>query len=268
MASYSNDSWPNMSQEDQQFVLNFMDTHMALSTFSKPDINVDLVDIARVLKLLHRDSKPHVEAMWQTLMRASIEMSGFVFPPNCSQDIVETVIKAECKHEINTLYDQKVKVLRSLASDMDPKLKHNQILNMPKEELCLVVADINDLTRQRTKKSIEKCSSLLSKYGSEDLIMKSPAAQENLRKDVSHFVLLIDEWDALEKWYTAGSKECNSATQDCSSNLRRFHAVSRQVIGLANSCSKTISQAEKQKIKTRIDGNEKVGMYDRIRSWF
>jgi hypothetical protein len=177
-----------------------------------------------------------------------------------SMGIQKSIVQARCgvgmKFREGRLGD-----MISDASDV----RNKQVFNLPRENLCTIVGDLNLLSSADTRKAISKCVNALNDHPPSTLDL-SDKEYSVMKLQADSFLRLVDDWEnAIDGTPEGGWSFCGES-QDCRTRIQRLQVLAGHIRQQATTCGKQIS-AFRQRSRKRDPQNKRT-FVDQIRSWF
>jgi hypothetical protein len=222
------------------------------------------------------------QQLWNDLMLAA-SGSLFTLPEEISASIEKNIVKTRCNLEMSFLSKTDNQILKQIVKDSN-MLPNGQPLNL-KQDLCETIQSLNELSRESTRKNIQKCMDKLRKFGPNDLEMTQQEF-DNAKLDVARFFDAVNHWDDAKSYYmplaiegqTQKEREdqfgqdirgfCRENNKSCFTAVARLHATAAAVKKHAKNCNGMISTYRKRNLQARSKRGEKLSFADKFRNWF
>ena len=216
--------------------------------------NLPITDLVHAWELQNKVSDSLKKQLWTLVMTRVSDPTYFHFPDTTSPDVQQLIVQSRCKEEASFLQFVKRDTLMQIVKDQAPG---NMYLNLPRKELCEIVADLNAITRSKTAKAVAQCEKDLKDYKQEGLSMQNPP-YDTFLKETQYFEQAVQKWKSNEQQYMD-----NQAT----GNLIELHKFRKHLIEFSEGCSKRISAARKAYLKEKQEAGGKLSFKEMIQRY-
>lgn len=213
--------------------------------------------------------------IWSALMEALVvKNEALTFAEQVSPDISLHILKRRFKGTSKYLKEQHVFTLRQIAIDLGAK--EQQVLNMDVGQLSDVIAEVNQIAEESVKRSINKCKVRLENLNSQSKLVSAKGGMSQkeygeIRMQYSKLLKLAQNFNSTKNFFLYDDDDRKAfcvSDKDCTTSVARLKIYAAEIGTTADTCMKTISDAEKVRLQERKKNGEEMGLVDKARSWF